>query len=669
MRFTVKAKLIASFVLVILLTGGMALVARDGINRLDETASSLAGFFTDRIVFANDIRHAIDMSVRDEKDMLLETRDEKILSRDAEILKDRKEAHEATKKLFDIATDENRRNLEKLQETLNRYDAIQDRVRVFAKSNSLTHAMVKSMGEGEKEFQDVQAILRQLGERADLTNAVVPVERLRLSLLAVRISSYIQSAMKYERTAILAPDDASTEVAIKLGEERLETAKSLFPALNQMLIGPDQHFIDDISSHFSHWRNVHDVITVLTRENSNIHATDLSQGEARVVAAELQKQIDAVVDIARSVMAGASTDAKELALRLRLSLLITVALIMVVTIGAGVWLVLSISWGFTKAVTLANAVAIGDLNRTITVSSNDEFKDLAVAMTTMTTNLREIATQTRSATENLNSATAEIRASTQQQAAGVEEQLAAVQETSATLDEITQSGVQMARRAKEVATAAEIAVQASHAGLHAAEDATRAMDAIRDQAESVAENIVMLSEKTQAIGEIIITVNDIAERSHLLALNAAIEAASAGEHGRSFAVVAAEIKNLADQAKDATSQVRTILSEIQRGINSSVMLTEEAVKRVAYGKEQTDTTQRTIHDMSDNIQISVQTFQQIVAATNQHQIGLEQTMQALQNIRQASKQTTDSTRQLDGAAANLSALGQQLSRAVSLYRL
>ena len=84
--------------------------------------------------------------------------------------------------------------------------------------------------------------------------------------------------------------------------------------------------------------------------------------------------------------------------------------------------------------------------------------------------------------------------------------------------------------------------------------------------QAVAGNIVALSEKTQAIGDIITTVNDISERTHLLALNAAIEAAAAGESGRSFAVVASEMKLLADQAKAATGQVRTILGEIQRGI-------------------------------------------------------------------------------------------------------
>ncbi len=195
------------------------------------------------------------------------------------------------------------------------------------------------------------------------------------------------------------------------------------------------------------------------------------------------------------------------------------------------------------------------------------------------------------------------------------------------------------------------------------------MDAIREQAEAVAENIVLLSERTQAIGEIIVTVNDIAERCHLLALNAAIEAAAAGEHGRTFSIVAGEIKSLADQSKEATAQVRSNLSEIQHGINASVMLTEEAVKRVAAGKRQTDATESTIREMAETIQESVIAFQQIVAGTNQQQIGLEQIVQALQNIRQASTQTATGTAQLEAAAADLNQLGSNLVDTTRKYQV
>jgi methyl-accepting chemotaxis protein len=124
--------------------------------------------------------------------------------------------------------------------------------------------------------------------------------------------------------------------------------------------------------------------------------------------------------------------------------------------------------------------------------------------------------------------------------------------------------------------------------------------------------------------------------------------------------VASELKVLADQAKEATVQVRSILGEIQRGINASVMMTEEAVKRVAVGRERSGVTEQTIEAITASVQESVQTFQQIVASTNQQQIGIEQVMGALQNIRQASQQTAAGTRQLEVAASSLAELANQL---------
>ena len=314
-------------------------------------------------------------------------------------------------------------------------------------------------------------------------------------------------------------------------------------------------------------------------------------------------------------------------------------------------------------------VGEGDLTQQAKISSADELGELGEHLNQMVTGLKDVAGQTRLATGNLNSAAAEILASTQQQAAGTGEQAAAIQQTTTTMEEVAQSGAQISELAKQVAASAEATSAASHAGLQAVENTSRTMEAIREQAEAVAENVVALSQKTQTIGEIISTVNDIAEQSHLLALNAAIEAAAAGEHGRSFSVIASEVKNLADQSRTATVQVRSILGDIQKGINTSVMLTEEAVKRVDTGKQQADVADRTIRDMSDNIQQSVQAFQQIVAGSNQQQIGFTQVMQAVRDIGQASQQSAVSTGQLEKAAIHLTALAQQLQKAVEKYRI
>jgi methyl-accepting chemotaxis protein len=313
-------------------------------------------------------------------------------------------------------------------------------------------------------------------------------------------------------------------------------------------------------------------------------------------------------------------------------------------------------------------VGDGDLTQRAVVSSTDELGDLAKSLNRMVENLKDVANGTREVAQHLNEATAEILASTKQQSASTSEQAAAVQQTNTTMQELSQSGVQISERAKQVATIAEATLTASSAGMEAVQNSTRTMETIREQAEAVAENVVMLSERTQAVGEIIATVNDIAEQSHLLSLNAAIEAAAAGEHGRTFSVVAAEIKNLADRSKEATVQVRSILGQIQKGINSSVMLAEESVRRVDSGKQQSDTAARTIRQLTESVDQSVQAFQQIVAGTNQQQIGFEQVALAIRDIGGASQQTASSVRQLEGASAHLTILGKQLGTAMERYR-
>lgn len=343
------------------------------------------------------------------------------------------------------------------------------------------------------------------------------------------------------------------------------------------------------------------------------------------------------------------------------------SLVLIVALALGIQR--SIVGPLVSFMDLARRVGEGDLTQQARISRTDELGELGGHLDQMVKGLREVAQQSALVAESLNAATAEILASTQQQAAGTAEQAAAVQQANATMTELSQSGAQISERAKQVAAAAETVSSSSLSGLQAVRDTNRTMDGIREQAEAVAENVIRLSEKTQAVGDIISSVNDIAEQSHLLALNASIQAAAAGEHGRTFAVVANEMKNLAAQSKQATVQVRSILGEIQKGINTSVMLTEEAVKRADSGRQQSQVADRTIRQLADNLEESIRAFQQIVAGSGQQQIGFEQVTQAFRNIGIASQETAGSTRQSEKAAANLSALAQQLRGVVGRYRV
>lgn len=345
------------------------------------------------------------------------------------------------------------------------------------------------------------------------------------------------------------------------------------------------------------------------------------------------------------------------------------AILIVVALGlTSAWLLhRSITRPLGDFMVFVERVGRGDLTQKTTNTGVDELGRLGQYLNAMVDGLAEVARQSRAATGQLNSATAELQASSKQQAASTSEQSAAIQQITSTLDEIAQSGTQISERAKAVAAAAEATASISKAGLDAVTETSQAMTAIGEQAEAVAGNIVALTEKTQSIGEIITGVNDIAERSDLLALNAAIEAAAAGEGGQSFSVIADEMKNLADQAKDSTRRVRELLGDIQQGIGASVMQTEEAVKRAAAGQQRTIETERTIRGLVESVEESVATFQQIMAATNQQQIGIEQVTQSIQNIREASDQMAVGIRDLEQSASNLGALGGQLLKSVERY--
>jgi methyl-accepting chemotaxis protein len=350
------------------------------------------------------------------------------------------------------------------------------------------------------------------------------------------------------------------------------------------------------------------------------------------------------------------------------------AAIGVLVVAFGLWLGALISRQVAvplqQIVASAESIADGDLRvGKLNLARGDEVGQLARAFDHMLDNLKELSGQIVSVTGNVNSAAAEILTSTQEQAASTKEQAATVQEISTTMQEITQSGSEISERAKKVAASAEATSTASNSGISAVQSTNRLMESIREQVEEVARKIVSVSEKTQAIGEIISTVNEIAEQSNLLALNASIEAASAGEQGSRFAVVASEMRSLAERAKESTVQVGSILSDIQKGINSSVMLTEEAVKRSESGKQQAEVAETTIHQMMRTTVDSINAFQQIIGATNQQQIGFDQVAQGMRDIRQAAEQNALGTSQLEQALANLHELSRQLREAVGRYKV
>jgi methyl-accepting chemotaxis protein len=313
----------------------------------------------------------------------------------------------------------------------------------------------------------------------------------------------------------------------------------------------------------------------------------------------------------------------------------------------------------------AEQIAAGDLRSNLQPQSPNDV--LGNAFVRMTDNLRRQIGGVVEGAAVLGSAATEIVASTAQLASGASESAAAVSETTTTVEEIRQTSQLASQKARAVADSAQKAVQISHAGRKSTEDVTAGMGRIRTQMEAIAESMMRLSEQTQTIGQIIATVEDLAAQSNLLAVNAAIEAAKAGEHGKGFGVVAQEVKSLAEQSRQATDRVRTILSDIQKATTAAVMATEQGGKAVEAGGKQTEMAGEAIAALAGSVTEAAQAATQIAASSQQQLVGMDQVAGAMENIKQASTQNVASAKQLETAARNLNDLGQRLKQLVESY--
>ncbi|HQI85647.1 MAG TPA: methyl-accepting chemotaxis protein [Anaerolineae bacterium] len=314
-------------------------------------------------------------------------------------------------------------------------------------------------------------------------------------------------------------------------------------------------------------------------------------------------------------------------------------------------------------------IAQGEIPAPITADFKGDFNLLKNNLNTLSARLRDMLASVNDAAANLSAAAAEILSSTTQQASGASEQSAAITQTTTTVDEVKTIAEQSAVRAQEVANAAQRTVEVSRGGQQSVHETIEGMNRIKERVEGIAENILALSEQTQQIGEIIATVNEIAAQSNMLALNASIEAARAGEYGKGFAVVAMEVRTLAEQSRQATAQVKTILSEIQKATNATVMATEEGTKGVDEGVQLAAQAQAAINQMYQVINESAQAATQVLAGSRQQVAGVEQVALAMQNINQATVQSLASTRQAERAAQDLNALAAALMQTVKQYRI
>ncbi|WAC04826.1 MAG: methyl-accepting chemotaxis protein [Methanoregula sp.] len=416
-----------------------------------------------------------------------------------------------------------------------------------------------------------------------------------------------------------------------------------------------------------------------TRDNEQIplilsgkreEATQLALGIQQQRYSQIEPMVDDIVTITEQRVSDSLRQTDQLAAQMNTIILIAVLAALLLGLGLSYLLTQSISSPISTLAENADRIAKGDLTvQTTTESRADEIGMLNASFATMVKNLRDVQTDLSAGIGVLASSSSEILATTTQIAAGAAETASAVSETTATVEEVKQTVDLASQKAKSVAESSQQASAIAQSGQKAVDEVVGSMHRVQEQMESIADNVVQLAEKSQAIGEIIVTVNDIAEQSNILAVNASIEAAKTGEQGKGFGVVAQEIRTLAEQSKEATAQVRTILTDIQRGVSSAVMATEQGNRTVAESMKQSTEAGESIRVLAGTVGESSKAATQISASSQQQLVGMNQIVQSMENIKQASQQNLKGTQQAETAAKNLHDLGQKLKEIAGRYRI
>lgn len=349
-----------------------------------------------------------------------------------------------------------------------------------------------------------------------------------------------------------------------------------------------------------------------------------------------------------------------------LILVVAVAGIIIIS----VFIASSIAKPMIKMAKVASKISQGDLTVELAkVKPSDEIGVLTNAISDMVDNLREQTKEIINGVNILSSSVSQITVSLTQVATGAEETSSSVAETTATVEEVKQTVYLSSEKTKNVSNTAKQSLEISKLGNRATEGTLEGMNTINTQMQAIAESIIALSEQSQNISELIESVDDISEQSNILAVNAAIEAAKAGDQGKGFSIVAQEIRNLSEQSKQSTKQVRNILKDIQKAANTAVMTTEKGIKLVDIGTQQASESGNAIHNLTANITLAAQAAIQIEASSQQQLVGMDQVAIAMEGINQASIQNVDSMKQLEDATRSLQEMGYRLKQLTEKYKV
>jgi methyl-accepting chemotaxis protein len=262
------------------------------------------------------------------------------------------------------------------------------------------------------------------------------------------------------------------------------------------------------------------------------------------------------------------------------------------------------------------------------------------------------------------SSSAELQSAANQQATAAKEQATAMTEITTTITELMATSRQIAESAQRVAQIAGQTAGSATSGETVVERAHDSIVAIRRQVDLIVGHMLELGRKSQQIGSVLEIVAELAEQTNILAINATIESAGAGEAGKRFAVVADEIRKLADRVAGSTKEIRLLIEDVRSSVNTTVMTTETGSKAVDAGAKQFSEVATALRQITGMVGTTTEAAKEIELSTKQQSTAVEQVNVAITNVAQAARETEASSGQILQTAGQLNGLSSDLLRLV-----
>jgi methyl-accepting chemotaxis protein len=311
----------------------------------------------------------------------------------------------------------------------------------------------------------------------------------------------------------------------------------------------------------------------------------------------------------------------------------------------------------------------GDLTVSLTAEKDDEIGKLFNGFNLAVENIRNALISVTEAIDATASAGTQISSSTEEMAAGAQEQSSQTMEVASSIEEITKTILEAAKNASSASEAAANAGEIAKSGGKTVNETIEGMNRIAEVVKKSAATVEALGKSSDEIGEIVQVINDIADQTNLLALNAAIEAARAGEQGRGFAVVADEVRKLAERTTKATKEIASMITQIQKETKGAVIAMQEGTKEVEKGKELANKAGDSLKQIIAGSEKVVEMVNQVADASEEQSTAAEKISKSIEGINNVTQESAAGIQQVAKASEDLSRLTTNLQELIARFKL